>query len=42
MTFELIMKALMVASGVAIFFSIGALIADYLESVSYRKRKKGK
>ena len=40
--FELIMKALMVASGVAIFFALGALFADYLESVSYRKRNKGK
>ena len=40
--FELLMKALMVASGVAILFGLGALFADYLESVSYRKRNKGK
>jgi len=42
MTFELLMKALMVASGVTIFFALGALFADYLESRSYRKRNKGK
>lgn len=40
--FELIIEALMIVSVVTIVFTLGALFADYLESVSYRKRKKEK
>ena len=32
----------MIVSVVTIVFTLGALFADYLESVSYRKRKKEK
>jgi len=42
MTFNLFMEALLSLAVVSLVFSLGALIADYLESRETRKRNKGK